>query len=100
MTGNLIFRLEQLEQVERHQPKPGPLAALSRDELTINLLETCAEIVASDCTAEDHAYAIATAERIQSEIDSWAGFWKAGGWNGKASDGGNRGNRARQGPTR
>jgi hypothetical protein len=37
--------------------------------------------------AEDPAYAIATAERIQSEIDGWAGFWKAGGWNGKASDG-------------
>jgi hypothetical protein len=29
MTGNLIYRLERLEQIERDQPKPGPLAALS-----------------------------------------------------------------------
>jgi hypothetical protein len=88
MTGNLIYRLERLEQIERDQPKPGPLAAFSDDELTVQLLEVCAAIVASsDCTPEDHAEARGTAERIRSDIDGWAAFWRAGGWTGEADDG-------------
>jgi hypothetical protein len=84
MTGNLIARLERLE---RDRPALDPLAALSDDELTVNLLESCAAIVASDCSPEDQAAARATAERVRRDIDGWAAFWKAGGWNGEVDEG-------------
>jgi hypothetical protein len=84
MSGNLILRLERLE---RDRPAPNPLAALSDDELTVQLLEMCAAIVASDCAPEDQAQARATAERIGRDIDDWRAFWTAGGWNGEADGG-------------
>jgi hypothetical protein len=85
MTGNLIVRLERLEQMQRNAV-PNPVAALSDDELTVRLLETCAAIVASDCAPEDQAEARGTAEDIRRDIEGWAAFWKAGGWNGEVSD--------------
>jgi hypothetical protein len=75
MTGNLIVRLERLELMQR-DAAPNPLAALSDDELTVNLLETCAAIVGSDCPPEDQAEARATAERIRCDIEGWAAFWE------------------------
>jgi hypothetical protein len=87
MTGNLVVRLERLEQMQR-DAVPNPLAALSDDELTVNLLETCAAITSSDCAPEDQAAARATAERIKRDIEGWAAFWNADGWNGQASEGG------------
>ncbi len=75
--------LARLERMERDKPKPGPLAAFSDDELTVQLLEACAECVASDLSAEDRAEATATAERIRSDLEIWAAFWSAGGWNGE-----------------
>jgi hypothetical protein len=72
MTGNLIYRLERLEHIERDRQKPGPLAAFSDDELTVQLLEVCAAIVASpDCTPEGQAEARATAERIRFDMEGF-----------------------------
>jgi hypothetical protein len=86
MTGNLIVRLERLEQMQ-HDAVLNPLAALCDDELTVNLLETCVAIVASDSVTEDQAAARDTAERVRHDVESWGEFWESGGWSGEADDG-------------